>query len=126
MLQSRRHLIKLTMAGAAAVTFPKGVMTMEEVFRYGLIVQIIAKSGKRDALIAILDKAFKDIPGMLSHVIAKDTENMNAIWVTEAWESKEAHGACFSLPAVQEAMQDGRPMIAEMGQRVETIPVAGL
>jgi len=93
---------------------------------YGLIVQIIAVSGERDALIALLDAAFTNIPGMLSHVIAHDMENDDAIWVTEAWESKEAHGACFSIPQVQASMQEGRPMIAEMGQRVETIPVAGL
>lgn len=92
---------------------------------YGLIGKMTAAEGKRDDLISILIESSANMPGCLSYVVAKDTSDANAIWVTEVWESKAAHDASLSLPAVKNAITRGRPMIAGFGERFVTEPVGG-
>ncbi|WP_442622782.1 putative quinol monooxygenase [Parasphingopyxis sp.] len=126
MNSSRREVIKLTGALAAAVALGAPVRAQEGSTMYGLIGQLIAQPGKRGDLIAILSAATGDMPGNLAYVIAEDHENEDAIWVTEIWDSAESHAASLGLPAIQQAMAEGRPLIAGMGHRFETTPVAGV
>ena len=92
---------------------------------YGLIGEMLVTPGKRDALIDILVQGLSEMPGCLSYIVAKDPANPNAIWVTEVWDAKSSHEASLSLPAVQEAIALGKPMIAGFGNRFETEPVGG-
>jgi len=92
---------------------------------YGLIGKMNAVPGKRDELIEILVEGVAGMPGCLSYVVAKDSADADALWVTEVWESKESHAASLSLPSVQEAIGKGRPLIAGFGERFETEPVGG-
>ena len=92
---------------------------------YGLIGKMVAATGQRDALIAILLESTKLMPGCLSYIVAKDAADPNAIWVTEVWDSAESHKASLSLPAVQQAIAKGRPMIASFGERFVTEPIGG-
>jgi quinol monooxygenase YgiN len=41
------------------------------------------------------------------------------------WDNQASHQASLSLPAVQEAIAQGRPLIAEFGERFVTEPVGG-
>jgi quinol monooxygenase YgiN len=92
---------------------------------YGLIGKMTAVSGHRDALIAILLEGIGDMPGCLSYVVAKDPADANAIWITEVWDSAASHQASLSLPAVQQAIARGKPLIAGFGDGVVTEPVGG-
>jgi quinol monooxygenase YgiN len=92
---------------------------------FGMIGKISTVAGQRDALIAILLEATKGMPGCLSYIVAKDTTDPNAIWVTEVWDSEQSHKASLSLPAVQQAIAKGKPMIAGFGERFVTEPVGG-
>ena len=92
---------------------------------YGLIGKMLAQPGQRDALIAILVEGTTQMPGCLSYIVAADMASSNAIWVTEVWDSQESHQASLALPSVQEAIAQGRPLIAGFGERFETRPVAG-
>jgi len=92
---------------------------------YGLIGKIRTTPGGRDALIAILLEGAGEMAGCLSYVIARDTTDPDAVWVTEVWESRAAHQASLSLAAVQQAIARGRPLIAGFGERFETEPVGG-
>lgn len=92
---------------------------------YGLIGKIFTAPNQRDELIAILMEGTGEMPGCLSYIIAKDTGNANAIWITEVWDSRESHQASLSLPAVQQAIAKGRPLITGFGERFETEPVGG-
>ncbi len=92
---------------------------------YGLIGKILAVEGQRDALTEILLDGTRDMPGCLSYVVAKDPQDENALWVTEVWESNEAHRASLSLPSVQDAIARGKPLIAGFGERIETQPLDG-
>ena len=93
---------------------------------YGLIGQITAVENKRDELIELLLQGTQNMPGCLSYVIAKDSQDDNAIWVTEVWDSQESHAASLSLPAVQQAIAQGKPLISGFSQRHETVPAGGL
>lgn len=88
---------------------------------YGLIGKMKAAPGRRDELIGILLDGVAGMPGCLSYVVAKDASDPDALWITEVWDSREGHAASLQLPAVQEAIGHGRPLIAEMGpERYET------
>lgn len=92
---------------------------------YGLIGKITAKGDRRDELIKILLEGTADMPGCLSYIISKDSKDDNTIWITEVWDNKESHKASLSLPSVKEAITQGRPLIAEFGEQIETEPIGG-
>lgn len=92
---------------------------------YGLIGKISAHPGQRNALAAVLIEGVSGMPGCLSYIVANDPTNPDALWITEAWESQEAHLASLSLPSVQQAIAKGRPMIAGFTERFETEPLGG-
>lgn len=93
---------------------------------YGLIGKLLAKDGQRDALIAILLEGTRAMPGCLSYIVARDTADVNAIWITEVWESEDDHKRSLSLPEVKDAIAKGRSMIAGFGERFVTAPVGGV
>jgi quinol monooxygenase YgiN len=92
---------------------------------YGLIGKMTAKPGERDALIAVLVEGVAGMPGCLSYVVANDPADPDLIWITEAWESKDAHAASLTMPSVRAAIAKGRPLIAGMASVAETAPVGG-
>ncbi|MEN5115590.1 MULTISPECIES: putative quinol monooxygenase [Brevundimonas] len=92
---------------------------------YGLIGQIKAQPGQRDALAAILLEGTSEMPGCLNYVVARDSTDADALWITEVWDSRDSHSASLQLPAVQAAIAKGRPLIAGFGSRTETEPLGG-
>lgn len=92
---------------------------------YGLIAKMTAQPGHRDELVKILIEGVSGLPGCLSYIVAVDPSEPEAIWITEAWQSKEAHSASLALPSVRDAISRGRPMIAGMSRVAETAPTGG-
>lgn len=122
----RRNLLALLGAvWIAPVTLVAGNKRTTEHEMYGLIGKIRAAEGRRRELVKILLEGTRDMPGCLSYVIAADPEDADALWITEVWESAEAHRASLQLPGVQQAIEKGRPLIAGSEQRTETRPLGG-
>lgn len=92
---------------------------------YGLIGKITAVAGQRDALASVLLEGTRDMPGCLSYVVANDTSDHAALWITEVWDSAASHEASLALPSVRSAMEKGRPLIVGFDERVETAPLGG-
>lgn len=92
---------------------------------YGLIGKLNAVPGQRDALLEILLEGVGEMPGCLSYIIARDPGDVNALWITEVWDSQASHDASLSMPSVQQAIARGRPLIAGFGERIVTEPVGG-
>lgn len=92
---------------------------------YGLIGKLQTTPGQREALIAILLEGTAEMPGCLSYIVARDVADPDAIWITEVWQSQAAHQASLAQPAVQQAIAQGRPLIAGFRERFETHPVGG-
>ncbi|MBV7408332.1 putative quinol monooxygenase [Maritimibacter sp. DP1N21-5] len=94
---------------------------------HGLIGKFIAKEGEGAALAAILsENAGGMMPGCRSYIVAQDATEPDHIWVTEVWDSAEAHRASLGLPSVQDAIARARPIIAGMERLAETAPVGGI
>ncbi|HEX7783488.1 MAG TPA: putative quinol monooxygenase [Sphingobium sp.] len=110
----------------AASVLPLPTAAAEGASKFGLIGQMLAKPGKRDELVGYLKDAIGAMPGCLSYVVALDTGNADAIWITEVWDSRESHAASLKLPAVRAAIEKARPIIAGFPQHFETVPVAGV
>ncbi len=92
---------------------------------YGLIGKMTAVAGQRDALVTILLEGVTGMPGCLSYVVATDPADANAIWITEVWDDQDSHAASLSLPSVQQAIAQGKPLIAGFGESIVTQPVGG-
>ncbi len=92
---------------------------------YGLIGKITAQPDARAELAAIL-ASMRSMPGCLSYVVALDDTDADGIWVTEVWESADAHRNSLELPEVQEAIGRGRSLIAGFEHRIETEPIGGI
>jgi len=92
---------------------------------YGLIGKITVASGHRDALAAILLESTESMPGCLSYVVSRDSVDPDALWVTEVWDSQASHRASLALPAVQQAIAKGRPLMTGFSDRVEIEPIGG-
>jgi len=113
------------LAGAVASALVGPAIAQETPQMYGLIGKMTAKAGERAALAAILLEGLTGMPGCLSYVVAEDPADPDALWITEAWESPDAHRASLSLPSVQAAIAKGRPLIAGMESIAETKPIGG-
>jgi len=92
---------------------------------YGLIAKLRSVAGQRDTLASILIGT-ATMPGCRSYVVAADVADPDVLWVTEVWDSAESHRASLSLPVVQQAIAQGRPLIAGFEERVETKPIGSL
>lgn len=109
--------------GTPAWAIPQGAQGAQKM--YGQIGKMIALPGKRDELIALLLENVDAMPGCLSYIVAADASDENAIWVTEAWDSKESHDGSLKLPGVKKSIDKARPMIAGFGDSFNTTPVGG-
>jgi quinol monooxygenase YgiN len=121
---SRRDFMA-TAAGAALVIAVPAHASLMGTPMYGLIGKMKVVPGQRDALISILLEGLTGMPGCLSYIVAQDPTDPDAIWITEAWDSKASHQASLALPSVKLAISRGRPLIAGFGERFETTPVGG-
>ncbi|WP_443030541.1 putative quinol monooxygenase [Sphingopyxis sp.] len=128
MMNRRDHMAALIATAAALLPATKLralEAKMEEADpQYGLLGQMTAHPGQRAALVAILSEGTGQMPGNIAYLIGEDSANPDAIWIVELWDSKESHAASLKLPAVQEAIKKGRPLIAGFGTRAEFKPVA--
>lgn len=127
MMNRREHMAALV--ALAATLLPARLSALEALIeeadpQYGLLGQMMAQSGQRAALVAILSEGTGSMPGNIAYLIGEDSANPDAIWIVELWDSQEAHAASLQLPAVQEAIKKGRPLIAGFGTRAEFKPVA--
>jgi quinol monooxygenase YgiN len=121
----RRTFFTAGAAALAAVGATRWTFAQEGAAMHGLIGKMTAVPGKRDELIGILLASVTAMPGCLSYIIAKDQGEADAIWITEAWDSKASHDASLSLPQVQNAIAKARPLIAGFSNGVVTTPVGG-
>ncbi|MDB5686539.1 MAG: antibiotic biosynthesis monooxygenase [Rhizorhabdus sp.] len=120
---TRRDMVATTLAVSAIAAIP--AIAKEAKPMFGLIGQMTATPGKRDELVGYLLEGSGGMPGCFSYIVALDTTNPDAIWITEVWDSKESHKASLGLPQVRAAIAKARPIIAGFGSHTETVPLGG-
>jgi len=92
---------------------------------HGLIGKIRAIEGGAPRLAEIM-AGIGDMQGCISYVVAFDPDDPDVVWVTEVWETAEAHAASLELPAVQGAIAEARDLIAGFEERHVTVPQGGI
>ena len=93
---------------------------------YGLIGKMTSQPGQRDALLGLLLQGMRDMPGCLSYIIARDSRDEDAVWITEVWEDEASHHDSLQLPSVRDAIAKAMPLIAGFEPGVITNPVGGV
>ena len=68
--------------GAVAVT-PVLAGSQEASGMFGLIAKVTVVPGRREEMVGIQKESAAHMPGCFSYVVAKDSADENAIWVTE-------------------------------------------
>jgi quinol monooxygenase YgiN len=96
---------------------------------YALYGRFLAQPGTCDELEAILLESARLLEAndeCLLYLVSRHPGEPDAVWVTEAWRSREAHRASLEDEAVRSLIQRARPIIAELPDRsVELRPVGG-
>lgn len=94
--------------------------------KYGLFGKFTAQPGKRDELQDILLQASQLLERNEDciHYVISTSDEPNAIWVSEVWNSKEAHDASLEPEDIRALIQKAMPLIASMSDQTE-LHVAG-
>ena len=76
-----------------------------------------AKPGKRDELLAILTtgEQGEPMPGCRLYLVAVDPTDSDGVWVTEVWESEDAHAASLQLDRVKAQIAQAMPILDTEG-----------
>lgn len=99
---------------------------------YLLHGKLTAKQGYRDELAAILLDASKLVStskGCKIYVIGFDTNEDNAVFITEIWETKEDHDNSLKVDGVRELIIKAMPLLEghpTKGQEIEILGGVGI
>lgn len=88
---------------------------------YGLFGKFIAVEGGRDNLVNILLEAselLKENVGCIHYLVGKSKAE-NEVWVSEVWNSKEAHDNSLNPENIRNLIMTARPFIKEMPDGIE-------
>jgi quinol monooxygenase YgiN len=124
-------LLIITGLSCCAQTDLNNQTTMKKYLLHG---KLTAKNGHADELTDILVQASKVVStakGCKLYVVSRDSNDVNAIWVTEIWDSKADHDASLTASGVKELIMKAMPIIdreapKDKGQELELIGGVGL
>lgn len=100
--------------------------------KYGLHGKLQATQGRGDELAIILLKAadlVSTAKGCHLYLVSTDSDDQDAIWITEVWDSQEDHDQSLSIPGVRELIGQAMPILAgkpEKGQVLNVLGGAGI
>lgn len=85
--------------------------------------RLAAHVGRCDELLSILTEQedARAMPGCRLYVVATDPEDDHGLWVTEIWESDEAHRASLQMTDVGERIARAMPLIDRAGIRQQRL-----
>jgi quinol monooxygenase YgiN len=79
--------------------------------------RLASKPGRRDELLVILAESEQHdrMPGCRVYLVAVDATDADGVWVTEVWESEEAHAASLQLDRVKDQIARAMPILDPSG-----------
>ena len=82
--------------------------------RFANVGTLGAQPGHRDELVAILTRLNPELQdaGCLLYEVGINAEEPDTVFVTEIWESAEAHKSSLQLPSVKAAISEARPLLS--------------
>jgi quinol monooxygenase YgiN len=95
-----------------------------------MVGKLVAQPGRRGQLVALLMVATRELQGADGcqlYVVSQDRDDLDTIWVLEAWRDEAAYRASLDMPAVRGVIDRGVPLIAEReGANLEPVGAVGL
>ncbi|MFB6366106.1 putative quinol monooxygenase [Paenibacillus elgii] len=94
--------------------------------KYAMFGKLTAHPGKREELAKMMLEAdtLNDMEGCIYYILHEAEEDPDVLWITELWESQEAHAASLKNEKVRELIGHCRHLIAEVGG-VKVRPIGG-
>lgn len=95
--------------------------------KFAMFGKLTAISGKRQELAGMMLASSETLSGMegcIYYVIHEAEDEPDVLWITELWETKEAHAASLQNEQVRELIGRCRPLIAEAGG-IKVKPLGG-
>lgn len=89
--------------------------------RFAAMVRFTAQPGQRAELAGILFEAAREMvafPDCELYLVQVPKDEVDTVWVTEVWASKEAHAASLQDDDVRATIARARPLIAGIEQQV--------
>lgn len=96
--------------------------------KYSMVGKLLTLPGKRDEMAAILLEAadmLRAQEGCRHYVVHVSEQEPDAVWVTELWDSKEAHAASLQREDVLALISRARPLITGM-EPLTLRPIGGV
>ena len=100
--------------------------------KYGLHGKLKSKTGSSEKLTQILIEASKLVStakGCRLYLISKDKTDIDSVWVTEVWDTKEDHEKSLNAESVKALISQAMPLIEgrpEKGQELEILGGKGI
>lgn len=95
---------------------------------FGMHVRFTAKPGQGDELESILLEAARGTESDEAcrlYLVSRSPENADAVWVTEAWTSREAHDASLEDEQAKALIARAMPLLAGPPDGTELRPAGG-
>jgi len=81
---------------------------------YAMTGKLIAQTGKRAELIAILKRAadvVAQLRGCRLYIVHEDAVNENCVWIYEMWDDQESHDASLKDERVRALISEAMPLM---------------
>ncbi|WP_163853191.1 putative quinol monooxygenase [Paenibacillus elgii] len=94
--------------------------------KYAMFGKLTAHPGKREELAKMMLEAdtLNDMEGCIYYILHEAEDEPDVLWITELWESQEAHAASLKNEKVRELIGRCRHLIADAGG-VKVRPIGG-
>jgi quinol monooxygenase YgiN len=95
---------------------------------YGYLGTMRTKPGHRDEVVQLLVGGAEALAaiGCRLYLVSVSPDDVDCIWVSEVWETKEAHDDSLKRPEVQAAIARAMPMLTGEFTSQELAVVGGL
>jgi len=96
--------------------------------KFAMFGKLTAHPGKRDELAKMMLASQETLSGMegcIYYILHESEEDLDLLWITELWESREAHAASLQNEHVRELIGRCMPLIAEAGG-IKVKPIGGV
>lgn len=96
--------------------------------KFAMFGKLTAVPGKRQELAAMMlssGDTLSAMEGCIYYIIHEAEEEPDVLWITELWESREAHAASLQNEQVRELIGRCRHLIADAGG-IKVKPLGGI
>ena len=96
--------------------------------KFGMYNRFPARACERDRVVEILLRAaalMEGVDGCELYLVNTSPDNIDAVWVTEVWDSEESHGASLSIEGVAPLGEHLLPLLTASPEKIRVVPVGG-